>query len=113
MLEAFLLEMRRQTLPGNFIQSQDGTFHVVNDGKMTFHRQNRTLSILDLCIMSDKAIEYLDACSTCNSFDSDHFLIVVCLRIAVSERLKLKWVHNEYFPVRACNIRNVSDEFGT
>ena len=80
---------------------------------MTFHRQNRSLSILDLCIMPDKAIEYLDACSTCNLFDSDHFLIIVSLRITFSKRLKLKSVHDKEFPLRVCNIRNVSDEFGT
>jgi hypothetical protein len=97
----------------DFIQSHDGTFHIVNDGKMKFHRQNRTLSILDLCIMSDKAIEYVDDCNTCNLFESDHFSILVSLRVTVSQRLKLKSVHDEDFPVRACNIRNDSDEFGT
>ena len=93
----------------DFIQRPDGTFHIINDGKMTFHRQNRSLSILDLCIMSDKAIEYLDACSTCNLLDSEHFPIIVSLRITASERLKS--VDDEEFPVRQCNIRNVSDEF--
>jgi len=78
---------------------------------MTFHRQNRTLSILDLCIMSDKAIQYLDTCSTCNLFDSDHFPIVVSLTVTVSERLKLKSVHDEEFPERAGSITNVSDSF--
>jgi len=97
----------------DFIQSHDGTFHIVNDGKMTFHRQNRTLSSLDLCIMSDKATENLESCSTCNLFDSDHFPKILSLRITVSERLKLKSVHYEEFLVRPCNIRNVSHEFGT
>lgn len=87
-----------------------GQYAILNDGQMTFHRNNRQPSLLDLCICTNAVLPKVCDCVTLRCFDSDHYPLLTTL----SSRFVSPPLDSSYdalYTVRACNVRAVPLEF--